>query len=274
MDSMKAYLKDIRPIPLLTAKQEVELAKLIQEGDDAARDKMIRSNLRLVISIAKRYVNLGIPINDLIEEGNIGLMRGVQKFDHTRGFRFSTYASWWIKQSISRAIIDQGKMIRVPVYMNEEIFKYKKATEALTHTLKRKPEFAEVAKKMKLTVDRVRELEGMIAKMSSLDAPIGESGEGNIKDIIEDENVISPDEELEEFFNKERAMELMKILVDRERKIIEMRYGLSDGNARTLAEIAKVLGVSRERIRQIENVAINKIKQELKKSEKGMEKYD
>src|SRR5882672_6445023 len=150
MDPIKAYLKDIRHIPLLNAKKEIELARLIEKGDKKAREEMIRSNLRLVISIAKRYNNLGIPLSDLIEEGNIGLMRAVDKFDPEKGFRFSTYAAWWIKQGISRSIIDQGKMIRVPVYMNEEILKYKKAIEALTHKLKRKPRVGEIAKKLQV----------------------------------------------------------------------------------------------------------------------------
>jgi DNA-directed RNA polymerase sigma subunit (sigma70/sigma32) len=165
MDPIKAYLKDIKNIPLLKAEEEISLARLIQKGDLAAREKMIRSNLRLVISIAKRYVNLGIALGDLIEEGNIGLMRGVDKFDPEKGFRFSTYAAWWIKQGISRAIIDQGKMIRVPVYLNEEIVKYRKMVDKLTQQMHRKPSPAEVAKKMKLSVDRVKELEGAITKV-------------------------------------------------------------------------------------------------------------
>ncbi len=268
MDSMKAYLKDVRTIPLLTPEEEVALARRVQKGDKKAREQMIRANLRLVISIAKRYVNLGVPLNDLIEEGNIGLMRGVEKFDPERGFRFSTYAAWWIKQSISRAIIDQGKMIRIPVYMNEEIFKYKKHVEALTHKLKRKPSFGEIAKKMKVPVEKVRDLEGTIARMSSLDAPIGDSGDGHIKDIIEDENIVGPDQELEAFFNKERAMELLSVLPEREQKIIQMRFGLCGQNARTLAEIAKILGVSRERIRQIETAAITKIRKEIQKEKR------
>src|SRR3989338_3521234 len=228
-DPIKAYLKDIRPIPLLTPEEEIDLAKRIKKGDKAAREKMIKANLRLVISIAKRYANLGVPLSDLIEEGNIGLMKSVDKFDPNRGFRFSTYGAWWIKQGISRAIIDQGKMIRVPVYMNEEIFKYKKVVEKLTHKLKHKPRLGEIAKKMKMPVDKIRELENSIAKMSSLDAPIGETGDGQIKDIIQDETIILPDEELETFFNKERAMGFLDILGARERKIIEMRYGLVDG---------------------------------------------
>ncbi|MCA9393255.1 MAG: sigma-70 family RNA polymerase sigma factor [Candidatus Omnitrophica bacterium] len=268
-DPIKAYLKDVRPIPLLTAEEEVDLARKVQKGDKEARDKMIRSNLRLVISIAKRYINLGVPLSDLIEEGNIGLMKSVEKFDPEKGFRFSTYAAWWIKQGISRAIIDQGKMIRVPVYMNEDILKYKKVVEKLTHQYKRKPRIGEIAKKLKVTVDKVRELENSIAKMSSLDAPIGEDGDGQVKDIIEDQNIASPDEELEKFFNKERAKGFLELLNERERRILEMRYGLLDGEARTLAEIAKELGISRERVRQIEAGTIKKIRQIIEQKEKN-----
>ncbi|MEI7999108.1 MAG: sigma-70 family RNA polymerase sigma factor, partial [Candidatus Omnitrophota bacterium] len=186
MDPVKSYLKDIKNIPLLTPEEEFLLARRVVKGDKAAREKMIRSNLRLVISIAKRYINLGIALSDLIEEGNIGLMRGVDKFDPEKGFRFSTYAAWWIKQGISRAIIDQGKMIRVPVYLNEEIVKYRKLVEKLTQKMHRKPSVAEVAKKMKITVDRVKDLETAIAKMSSLDAPLGEDSDGQIMDVLED----------------------------------------------------------------------------------------
>ena len=266
-DSIKAYLKDIRPIPLLTPEEEIDLTRKIRKGDKEARNKMIRSNLRLVISIAKRYVNLGVPLSDLIEEGNIGLMKSVEKFDPDRGFRFSTYSAWWIKQGVSRAIIDQGKMIRVPVYMNEEILKYKKTIEKLTHKLKRIPRVGEVAKRMKVSVDRIRELDRSIAKMSSLDAPIGDSGEGQIKDIIEDVNVASPDAQLEVFFDKERAIGFLELLNARERKIVELRYGLEDGNTHTLAEIAKTLGVSRERVRQIEAATIKKIRQIVQQKE-------
>ena len=269
MDPIKAYLKDVRHIPLLNAEEELELALKVKEGSRDAREKMIRANLRLVISIAKRYTNLGVPLSDLIEEGNIGLMKGVEKFDPARGFRFSTYAAWWIKQGISRAVIDQGKMIRVPVYMNEEILKYKKAIEKLTHKLKRKPFVGEIAKKLKIPVEKVREQERAIAKMSSLDAPIGEEGEGQVKDIIEDENIVAPDEHLDLFFNKERTTGFLDLLNERERKILDMRFGLTDGETRTLAEIADELGVSRERVRQLEEAAIKKIQQVLKERKKS-----
>ena len=272
-DPIKAYLKDVRPIALLTPSEEIELAQRIQKGDRAARDKMIRANLRLVISIAKRYSNLGVPLTDLIEEGNIGLMKSVDKFDPDKGFRFSTYAAWWIKQGISRAIIDQGKMIRVPVYMNEEIMKYKKAMEKLSHKLKRKPTVGEVAKKMKIPVNKVRDLENAISKMASLDAPIGEEGEGQVKDIIEDENIASPDEQLETFFNKERAVRFLDLLSEREREILDLRYGLTDGETHTLAQIAKQLGVSRERVRQIEAAALKKIKVMLIEEQDKFENY-
>jgi RNA polymerase primary sigma factor len=269
MDSIKAYLKDVRPIALLSPEEEVEIAHRIQKGDKAARDQMIRANLRLVISIAKRYTNLGIPLSDLIEEGNIGLMRSVDKFDPDKGYRFSTYASWWIKQGISRGIIDQGKMIRVPVYMNEEIVKYKKATEALTHKLGRKPQYGEVAKKLQTTVDKVREYDQAITKMASLDAPIGEEGDGQVKDIIEDETLAAPDEQVELFLNKERAENILEQLSERERQIIQMRYGILDGETKTLAEIADVLGVSRERVRQLEGAILKKLRQIANNQEDG-----
>ena len=273
MDPIKSYLKEIKNIPLLTAQQEVDLARKIKKGDKSARDLMINSNLRLVISIAKRYTNLGIALSDLIEEGNIGLMRGVDKFDPEKGFRFSTYAAWWIKQGISRAIIDQGKMIRVPVYLNEEIMKYRKMVEKLTHVLRRRPTAAEIAKKLKVTVEKVRELDGAITKMSSLDAPLGEDGDGQIKDLVEDESMAAPDADVEIFLNKERARAILESLDQRERVIVEMRFGLKDGNEQhTLSQIAKKLGISRERVRQIEELTIQKMKKFLTEREDGEDK--
>ncbi len=272
MEPIKAYLKDIRHIPLLNPQEELELATRVKKGDKEAREKMIRSNLRLVISIAKRYQELGTPLSDLIEEGNIGLMRAVDKFEPSKGFRFSTYAAWWIKQSISRSIIDQGKMIRIPVYMNEEISKCRKATEKLTHKLKRKPSAGEVAKSLKVSVDKVRDINKVLTKVSSLDAPIGEEGEGQVKDIIEDESMISPDQELENFFNKERADDLLAMMSERERKILDLRFGISDGNEHTLAEIAKEMGVSRERIRQIEAQTLRKLRKLIKQQERDKQR--
>ncbi|MDD3374824.1 MAG: sigma-70 family RNA polymerase sigma factor [Candidatus Omnitrophica bacterium] len=271
MDPIRAYFKDVRHIPLLTAEEEIDLSRKLLSGDKQAREQMIKSNLRLVISIAKRYMNLGIPLSDLIEEGNIGLMRAVEKFDPEKGFRFSTYAAWWIKQSVSRSIVDQGKMIRIPVYMNEELAKYKKAVEKLTHKLKRKPRVAEIAKTMQLGVDRVREIRQCVTKMSSLDAPIGEEGEGQFKDVVEDTTLEAPHEELEGFLNKERTLDLLSMMDDREREVLDLRFGITDGEKRTLAEIAKRLGVSRERIRQLEVGAIKKLREIFHKQEKGFQ---
>ena len=263
MDPIKAYLKEIKNIPLLTAQEEIDLSRRVHKGDKAARDQMINANLRLVISIAKRYLNLGIALSDLIEEGNIGLMRGVDKFDPEKGFRFSTYAAWWIKQGISRAIIDQGKMIRVPVYLNEEIIKYRKMVEKLTHHLRRRPTMAEIAKRLKVTVEKVRDLDGAITKMSSLDAPLGENGEGQVKDIVEDESFAAPDDDVELFFTKERARAILEELDTRERIVIDMRFGLTNGDQATLSQIARKLGLSRERVRQIEELTIKKLKKVL-----------
>lgn len=268
MESIKTYLKEIRHIPLLTVKEERELTRKVKKGDKEARNKMIRSNLRLVINIAKRYSNFGVGFMDLIEEGNIGLMRAVDKFKPSKGFRFSTYAAWWIKQAISRSIIDQGKMIRIPVYMNESILKVKRAADSLQHKLKRAPQAGEIAKKLGLTVDRVRKLGNITTKMASLEAPIGEESKGQVKDIIEDENLLAPDEELEHFFNKERTVDLLGIMNKRERHILDLRFGLTDGKPHTLAEISRKLGVSRERVRQIEDAALKKLRRFIKQQEK------
>ncbi|HOX55223.1 MAG: RNA polymerase sigma factor RpoD/SigA [Candidatus Omnitrophica bacterium] len=267
-ESIKTYLKEIRHIPLLKPHEEIDLAKRIKRGDKHARAKMIRSNLRLVINIAKRYMNFGIPFMDLIEEGNIGLMRAVDKFNPKKGFRFSTYAAWWIKQSITRAIIEQGKIIRIPVYMSENISKWKKTTDKLTTKLKRKPTEQEVAKKMKLSLEKIRDIDKWTAKMSSLEAPIGEDKEGQVKDIIEDESLAAPDEELETFLDKERIRDLLGFMNKKQRKVLDLRFGLSNGESHTLAQIAKKMGVSRERVRQIEEVALRKLKTFITQQEK------
>ena len=268
VESIKTYLKEVRHFPLLKAFEEIDLANRIKKGDKHARSKMIRSNLRLVINIAKRYMNFGIPFMDLIEEGNIGLMRAVDKFNPKKGFRFSTYAAWWIKQSITRAIIEQGKIIRIPVYMSENISKWKKTTDKLTNKLRRKPSDQEVAKKMQLSLEKVREIDKWTTKMSSLEAPIGENKEGQVKDIIEDESMAAPDAELERFLDKERIMDLLSVMNKKQRKVLDLRFGLTDGNSHTLAQIAKKMGVSRERVRQIEEVALRKLKNFITQQEK------
>jgi len=269
MEALKTYLKEIRNIPLLTAEQEVSLSKKIQKGDEQARKVMIRSNLRLVINIAKRYMHLGIPLLDLIEEGNLGLMKAVDKFDHKRGFRFSTYGAWWIKQSITRSISDQGKMIRVPVYMNELITKWKKKREQLSQKLKRAPTDEEIAGKIKLSKDKIEQINFWMSTVtSSLDAPIGEENESQIADLIEDEGALQPDAGIENLLDKERVSNLLDVMSERERQILDMRFGLQGKKIHTLAEVAQKLGVSRERIRQIEESALKKLRKFVEKQEK------
>ncbi len=271
MEALKNYLKEIRIIPLLTAKEEVELSKLIKKGDEKARKHMIRSNLRLVINIAKRYMYLGIPFLDLVEEGNLGLMKAVDKFNHKKGFRFSTYAAWWIKQSITRSISEQGKMIRVPVYMNELIAKWKKTKESMSQKLKAVPEDGVIAKKMKISKEKMGQINFWLSTTtSSLEASIGDEEEGQVMDLVEDVNSVSPDMEISRFMNKERVENLLEIMNERERKILDMRFGLADGKAHTLAEVARKLGVSRERIRQIEEEALKKLRKFVKQQERGL----
>ena len=261
MEALKTYLKEVRLIPLLTPQQEIDLNKKIRRGDEMARKDMIRANLRLVINIAKRYMRLGIPFLDLIEEGNLGLMKAVEKFDHRKGFRFSTYAAWWIKQGITRSISEQGKMIRVPVYMNDLITKWKKNKERLSQKLKRIPTDAEIAKKIKLSSDKIEKINfWMSSTTSSLDAPIGEDSENQISDLVEDQNATPPDAKIEHMLDRERVDNLLEVMTDREREILDLRFGLTDTKPQTLAVVAKKLGVSRERIRQIEEAALRKLK--------------
>jgi RNA polymerase primary sigma factor len=268
MEALKTYLKEIRNIPLLIPKQEIELAKKIRKGDEQARKQMIQANLRLVINIAKRYMYLGIPLLDLIEEGNLGLMKAVDRYNPGKGFRFSTYAAWWIRQGITRSISEQGKMIRVPVYMNELIAKWKKKKERLIQKLKRAPTDGEIAKGLKLPKDKIEQINfWMSSSTSSLDAPIGEEDESQIADLIEDEAAISPDEKIGYFLDKERLKNLLEIMKQREKQVLDMRFGLADGKTRTLAEVAKKLGVSRERIRQIEEAALKKLRKFVKQQE-------
>jgi RNA polymerase primary sigma factor len=269
MDLIKRYLKEIKDIPLLTSKQEIDLANKIKKGDDEARQKMIRANLRLVINIAKRYSYLGVPMMDLIEEGNLGLMKAVQKYNPKRGYRFSTYAAWWIKQYITRAIANQGKTIRVPVYMVELLMKFKKVTEMLMIKLKRKARSAEIARKMKVSVKKVNQLSKMASKISSLNAPVGSSGTAEFMDLIEDESIASADNEVGSYLQRERIAELMKNMTPRERKILSLRFGLKDGESHTLRDTAKYFGITRERVRQIESAAMQKLKNIIIQQESG-----
>ncbi|MBI4313809.1 MAG: sigma-70 family RNA polymerase sigma factor [Candidatus Omnitrophica bacterium] len=258
-DPLKLYLKDIKNIPLLTAQEELKLARRVKKGDAAARKLMIQSNLRLVISIAKRYGNLGVPLSDLVEEGNLGLMRAVQKFNPSKGYRFSTYAAWWIKQFVLRAIANQGKTIRIPVYMVDIISRYRKAIERLTQRLGRKPEIQEIARLMKLSVRKVESLEELTTPPASLDAPVGEEGTAQFIDLIENAGATSSKDELAGFLVHEKVADLLDHLSDRERAILTLRYGLQDGVTYTLGETAKQLNLTRERVRQIQSSVERKL---------------
>lgn len=271
MDSIRLYLKDIKKLPLLTPEEEVRLAMKIKRGDKQARAKMIQSNLRLVINIAKRYSNLGVSMMDLIEEGNMGLMKAVEKFNHKKGYRFSTYAAWWIRQYISRAIANQGKTVRMPVYIIELLMRFKKVTEHLTNSYKRKPRSAEVAKRMKIPIKRVKQLNKMVSGISSLNAPIGDEGSTEFLDLIEDENMTSAVDELSNFLTQERIKGLLEKMSKREQKILTLRFGLKDGVSHTLRDTAKNFGITRERVRQIESAAMKKMKEFIEVQEKEAE---
>lgn len=258
-DPLKLYLKDIKDIPLLKAEEEISLAKAIKKGDEGARKQMIQSNLRLVISIAKRYSNLGMPISDLIEEGNLGLMRAVEKFNPGKGFRFSTYAAWWIKQYVLRSIANQGKTIRIPVYMVDIISRYRKVIERLTQKLGRRPTPGEAAHALKLPVQKIHEIERMTLQPASLDAPLGDESGTEFIDLIEQSQAGSAKDALATFLTHEQVEDLLTRLTDRERQVLSFRYGLKDGATYTLGETAKNLGITRERVRQIQNSAEKKL---------------
>jgi RNA polymerase primary sigma factor len=270
MDAIRLYLDDIKKLPLLTAEEEVALAKKIKKGDKHARHKMIQSNLRLVINIAKKYSHLGVSMLDLIEEGNLGLMKAVEKFNFKRGYRFSTYAAWWIRQYISRAIANQGKTVRIPVYIIELLMRYKKVTDALTLHRKRKPRIAEVAKRMGLPVKRVRQLSKMVTGISSLNAPVGEDESTEFINLIEDENMVSAVDGLSNFLMQERIKDLLERMTPREKKILSLRFGLKDGVAHTLRDTAKHFAITRERVRQIESAAMKKMRDLMAQQEKGI----
>jgi len=268
MDAIRLYLKDIKKLPLLTPEEEIRLAELIKKGNRPARAKMIQSNLRLVINIAKKYSHLGVSMMDLIEEGNLGLMKAVEKFNPKKGYRFSTYAAWWIRQYISRAIANQGKTVRMPVYIIELLMRFKKVTEHLTNSFKRKPRMNEIAKRMRLPIKRVRQLNKMVSGISSLNAPVGDEGSTEFLDLIEDENMVSAVDELSNFLTQERINGLLEKMNPRERKILSLRFGLKDGIPHTLRDTAKHFGITRERVRQIESAAMRRMREFILEQEK------
>ncbi len=261
-DSVKIYLKEIGKVPLLTAQQEIELAQRIIDGDEDAKQDLITANLRLVISIAKRYAGRGMPFLDLIQEGNMGLIKAVEKFDYTKGFKFSTYATWWIRQAITRAIADQARTIRIPVHMVETINKITRAQRQLVQELGRDPTAEEISDRLEgaLSAARIREIQRINQEPVSLETPIGEEDDSHLGDFLEDKEVESPSDYTTKSLLKDELNEVMLELTDRERRVLELRYGLIDNHPRTLEEVGKVFGVTRERIRQIEAKAIKKLR--------------
>ena len=260
-DPVKMYLKDIGKVPLLTQEQEIELAKRMAEGDEDAKRQLSESNLRLVVSIAKKYVGRGMLFLDLIQEGNFGLMKAVEKFDYTKGFKFSTYSTWWIRQSITRAIADQARTIRIPVHMFETINKQKKVTRDLFQQLGREPSVEEISKAMGIPVEKVIEIQKISQDTVSLDTPVGEEEDSTLGTFIQDENAISPADSASIMMLKEQLMEVLSTLTPREQKVIMLRYGIEDGHTRTLEDVGKEFSVTRERIRQIEAKALKKLRQ-------------
>ena len=272
MDAIKFYLKDIRNLPLLTAKEEKELAREIKKGSKAAWKKMVKSNLRLVINIAKKYSYLGVPILDLIEEGNLGLMKAVTKYDPERGYRFSTYAAWWIKQFITRAVANQGKTVRIPVYVMEMLLRYNKIKKHLIQKYKKTPQLSDIAKRMKIPTSRVRQLSYMASNISSLNTPVGETGDSEFMDLIEDESMVNAIDKLSKFLLHERIEGLLEKMSERESKILRLRFGLNEkGISHTLRDTAKHFGITRERVRQIEVVCMQKLKKMMEQQEKDAE---
>ena len=267
LDPVQAYLREISRTPILTAKEEKELAKKIEKGDEKAKEKLIKANLRLVVSIAKKYIGKAPHLSflDLIQEGNLGLFRAVEKFDWRKGYKFSTYATWWIRQAITRALADQSRTIRIPVHMVELLSKFNKVKRRLTKELGRDPLPEEIAAEMGLEVDKIHHLIKIAEKTVSLETPVGEDEEDSIlAEFIADEKTPPPSLEAARKLLRERLKEIMDDLTPRERKILSMRFGLEDGITHTLEEVGKVFGVTRERIRQIENKALEKIRQHRK----------
>ena len=259
-DPVRMYLKEIGRIPLLTSDEEFENARRALEGDEEAKRILAESNLRLVVSIAKRYVGRGMLFLDLIQEGNIGLMKAVDKFDPEKGYKFSTYATWWIRQAITRALADQARTIRVPVHMVETINKLARVQRQLTQDLNREPTDEEIAKKLGIYVEKVREVYKISQDPVSLETPIGEEDDSHLGDFIRDERTVSPEEYATEELLKEELAGVLLTLTDREEKVLRLRFGLDDGQCRTLEEVGQIFGVTRERIRQIEAKALRKLR--------------
>jgi len=259
-DPVRMYLKEIGRVPLLTAEEEIELAKRMEQGDEEAKKKLAEANLRLVVSIAKRYVGRGMLFLDLIQEGNLGLIKAVEKFDYGKGFKFSTYATWWIRQAITRAIADQARTIRIPVHMVETINKLIRVSRQLLQELGRDPTPEEIAVAMEIPVERVREIQKVAQEPVSLETPIGEEEDSHLGDFIEDEDAPAPAEAASYILLKEQLESVLDTLTPREEKVLRLRFGLDDGRSRTLEEVGQEFGVTRERIRQIEAKALRKLR--------------
>ncbi len=259
-DPVKIYLKEIGRVPLLTPEEEIELAQRMTQGDPKAKQRLSEANLRLVVSIAKKYVGRGMQFLDLIQEGNLGLIKAVEKFDYTKGYKFSTYATWWIRQAITRAIADQARTIRIPVHMVETITKVKKVSSTLLHKNGREATAEEIAEELKLPLDRVREIIRISQDPVSLETPIGEEEDSHLGDFIPDEEAPAPAEAASQMLLKEQLNEVLDTLTEREGKVLRLRFGLEDGRQRTLEEVGKEFNVTRERIRQIEAKALRKLR--------------
>ena len=259
-DPVRMYLKEIGKVPLLSAEEEIELAQRMEEGDQEAKKRLAEANLRLVVSIAKRYVGRGMLFLDLIQEGNLGLIKAVEKFDYRKGYKFSTYATWWIRQAITRAIADQARTIRIPVHMVETINKLIRVSRQLLQELGREPTPEEIAEEMNMPVDRVREILKISQEPVSLETPIGEEEDSHLGDFIQDDNVPVPSDAAAFTLLKEQLVEVLGTLTEREQKVLRLRFGLDDGRARTLEEVGKEFNVTRERIRQIEAKALRKLR--------------
>ncbi|MDD5926954.1 MAG: RNA polymerase sigma factor RpoD [Firmicutes bacterium] len=259
-DPVRMYLKEIGKVPLLSADEEIELAKRMEQGDEEAKRRLCEANLRLVVSIAKRYVGRGMLFLDLIQEGNLGLIKAVDKFDYTKGYKFSTYATWWIRQAITRSIADQARTIRIPVHMVETINRLIRVSRQLLQTYGREPSPEEIAEEMNISVEKVREIQKIAQEPVSLETPIGEEEDSHLGDFIPDEDVPAPAEAAAFSMLKEQLIEVLDTLTEREQKVLKLRFGLEDGRARTLEEVGKEFDVTRERIRQIEAKALRKLR--------------